>query len=70
MVRVVFNDSSKIHKCEFNLEGQDVILLGKIEKNTSGFKVFRSNGDIIGDYSDYRNVKEVNEKYIILSKED
>lgn len=28
----------------------------KVLKNTSGFKVYRLNGDFLGDYSDYTEI--------------
>lgn len=58
MLRVQFNSSKSMYQAEFKrISPNAVQLTGKeIPRNTSGFKVFRLNGDFLGDYSDYTEI--------------
>ena len=62
MIRVQFNDKKSMQQVDFKTISPDVVQLtgNKVPKDTSGFKVYRLNGDFLGDYSDYTViVKEV-----------
>lgn len=58
MIRVQFNDKDSRYDAEFKTISKDVIQLtgDKIPKNTSGFKAYRKNGNLLGDYSEYTEV--------------
>ena len=58
MLRVQFNSSKSMYQADFErISSSTVQLTGKeIPRNTSGFKVFRLNGDFLGDYSDYTEI--------------
>lgn len=56
MLRIKFNDGNFSCNAEFSQKDGIVQLLGKVPKNTSGFKVFRLNGNFLGDYSDYTEI--------------
>lgn len=58
MIRVKFNNSLGYLQAEFELISDDVVQLTgkKVKPNTSGFKVYRLNGKLLGDYSDYRMI--------------
>lgn len=60
MLRIKFNNQKSMHQAEFKEISDNVVQLTgkKISKNTSGFKVYRLNGDFLGDYSDYKNIVE------------
>ncbi len=70
MIRVQFNDSVIMKNAEFKLiSDQMVQLSGKgIKPLTSGFKIFRLNGKLIGDYSDYTNIVSEGDDFIQFSK--
>ena len=62
MLRVQFNDKKSMQQVDFKTISPTVVQLTgkKVPKDTSGFKVYRLNGDFLGDYSDYTViVKEV-----------
>ena len=62
MIRVQFNNTKSRIQADFKTISPNIVqLTGKnIPRNTSGFKVYRLNGDFLGDYSDYTEVvKEV-----------
>lgn len=62
MLRVQFNGQKSMRQVEFKTISADVVQLTgkKIPKCTEGFKVYRTNGDFLGDYSEYTEiVKEV-----------
>lgn len=62
MIRVQFNNLKSMHQAEFKTISPSVVQLTgkKIPKNTNGFKVYRLNGDLLGDYSEYTEIiKEV-----------
>lgn len=58
MIRVQFNDKKSMQPVNFKTISENVVqLTGKrVLKNTSGFKVYRLNGDFLGDYSDYTEI--------------
>ncbi len=58
MLRVQFNDKKSMQQVNFNIVSPDVVeLTGKnVPRDTSGFKMYRLNGDFLGDYSEYRKI--------------
>ena len=58
MLRVKFNNQKSMHQADFKEISDNVVQLTgkKIPKNTSGFKVYRLNGDFLGDYSKYKTI--------------
>ena len=58
MIRVQFNNSKSMYQANFKTISPDVVqLTGKnIPKMTTGFKVYRLNGDFLGDYSAYTEI--------------
>ena len=66
MLRVQFNDRKSMQQVDFKTISSDIVQLTgkKVFRDTSGFKVYRLNGDFLGDYSDYKEiVAEVPEGY-------
>ena len=55
MLRVQFNDKKSVQEVEFkNVSDSVVQLTGKkVPKSTKGFKMYRLNGALLGDYSEY-----------------
>lgn len=55
---------------EFEQVSNDVVRLTgeKIRADTSGFKVYRLNGDFLGDYSEYVKIVEASDSYVKLSR--
>ena len=58
MLRVQFNDKKSMQQVEFQRISDDVVQLTgkKVPKDTSGFKMYRLNGEILGDYSEYTEI--------------
>lgn len=58
MLRVQFNDKNSMQQVEFKKISDSVVQLTgkKVLKDTSGFKVYRLNGDLLGDYSEYTEI--------------
>lgn len=58
MLRVKFNDQNYIQEVEFKKISDSVVQLTgkKVQKSTKGFKMYRLNGDFLGDYSDYSEI--------------
>lgn len=58
MLRVKFNDKASMQDVNFEIVAPDVVqLTGKnVLRDTSGFKMYRLNGDFLGDYSDYTEI--------------
>jgi len=58
MLRVRFNGKNSMQQVEFKKISETVVQLTgkKVPKDTSGFKMFRLNGDFLGDYSDYTEI--------------
>ena len=62
MVRVQFNGKNSMQQVNFSMPSPDIVQLTgkKIPRCTEGFKVYRMNGDFLGDYSEYTKIiKEV-----------
>jgi len=61
MLRVQFNNSKSMIEADFKMISENVVQLTgkKVKPNTSGFKTYRLNGVLLGDYSDY--IKIINE---------
>lgn len=58
MLRVQFNDQKTMQNVEFKQISPSVVQLTgqKVLRNTSGFKMYRLNGDFLGDYSEYTEI--------------
>lgn len=58
MLRVQFNNSKSMIEADFKMISEDVVQLTgkKVKPNTSGFKTYRLNGDLLGDYSEYTKI--------------
>ena len=58
MLRVQFNDKKSMQQVEFKTISPTVVQLTgeKVLRDTSGFKVYRLNGEFLGDYSEYTEI--------------
>lgn len=58
MLRVQFNDKKSMQQAEFEQISPAVVQLTgeNIQKSEAGFKVYRLNGDLLGDYSDFTEI--------------
>lgn len=58
MLRVQFNDKNSMQNVEFKTISDSVVQLTgkKVLRDTSGFKMYRLNGDFLGDYSEYTEI--------------
>lgn len=58
MIRIQFNDQPTRYEAEFKAISQDVVeITGEnIPKNSSGFKVYRMNGNFLGNYTEYTKI--------------
>lgn len=58
MIRVQFNDKKSMQQVQFKTISSSVVQLTgkKVLRDTSGFKVYRMNGDFLGDYSEYTEI--------------
>lgn len=58
MIRIQFNDNLSMQTVKFKEISPDVVQLSgdKIPKSNAGFKAYRLNGNLLGDYSDYTNI--------------
>lgn len=66
MLRVQFNNQKSFKTVEFSTLGEKVKLTGKnLKPNESGFKVYRLNGDLLGDYSDYKKCEAVEDGLVL-----
>ena len=66
MLRVQFNNQKSFRDVEFNrISDTSVKLIGrKLSENTSGFKVYRLNGDFLGDYSEYTKCTKADDGFV------
>lgn len=58
MLRVQFNDKKSMQQVDFKTISPSVVQLTgkKVLRDTSGFKMYRLNGDFLGDYSEYTEI--------------
>lgn len=58
MLRVQFNDKKSMQQVNFKTVSPSVVQLTgkKVPKDTSGFKMYRLNGEFLGDYSEYTEI--------------
>ena len=58
MLRVQFNDKKSMQQVDFKTISPSVVQLTgkKVPKSDKGFKVYRMNGDFLGDYSEYTEI--------------
>lgn len=66
MIRVQFNNQKSTQNVEFKMLSETSVKLSgkKMKKNTSGFKAFRLNGDLLGDYSDFTKCTESTDGFV------
>ena len=71
MIRIQFTNSKSFYDVEFSLEGNTVRLEGKkFPKKMKGFKAYRLNGDLLGDYSDHTNFEPTEGGFIFTKDTD
>lgn len=70
MIRIQFNDKKSVQQVEFEQISSSVVQVTgeNIPRSTKGFKVYRMNGDFLGDYSEYKNIVADNGETIQFSK--
>lgn len=70
MIRIQFNNQKSFKDVSFTLLSDTSVFISgeKIKPNKTGFKAYRLNGDLLGDYSDYTKCTET-EDGLILEKE-
>lgn len=70
MLRVQFNNSKSMIEADFKMISCDVVQLTgkKVKPNTSGFKTYRLNGVLLGDYSDYIKIIKEDEGCVQFGK--
>lgn len=58
MIRVQFNDKKSMQQVNFKSISSTVVQLTgtNVPEDTSGFKAYRLNGDLLGDYSDFTKI--------------
>lgn len=57
MLRVQFNNHQSRYVVDFQKSNDVISLTGeKVPKNKSGFKLYRMNGEFLGDYSEYTEI--------------
>ena len=58
MLRVQFNDKKSMQQVNFKAISSSVVQLTgtNVPEDTSGFKMYRLNGEFLGDYSDYTKI--------------
>lgn len=70
MVRIQFNGSNSMQQVNFKTISDNVVQLTgrKVPKSKKGFKVFRANGDFLGDYSDYTEIVDATDNCVQFGK--
>lgn len=70
MIRIQFNNSKSMLTAEFTMISKDIVQLEgkKIKANRSGFKAYRLNGKLLGDYSDYTEIIKEEEGCVQFGK--
>lgn len=70
MLRVQFNNQKSMYQVNFKKVSPGTIQLTgeKVPQNTSGFKIYRMNGEFLGDYSDYTKITGEVKKGLLYSK--
>lgn len=66
-VRFLNEESRK--KASVNIISNKIVQLEGVLPNVSGFKVYRDNGDLLGDYSDYTTLYRSESDYFQLSND-
>ena len=68
MISVQFNGSKAVYNVDFKRVSPTVIQLTgkKVPQKTSGFKVYRLNGDFLGDYSEYTRIVKTTEEGVLF----
>ena len=72
MIRVQFNNQISRHVCEFESVSSEVVQLTgeKVPRNTSGFQVFKMNGEFLGDYSEFTEIVGETENGFLFGKRE
>lgn len=69
MYNIKFLNENEIKIFKILVISDNIIEVKNIEQNLSGFKVYRENGDLLGDYSDYTTLYRVLEDGYQLSND-
>lgn len=69
MYSIKFLNENEIKIFKILVISDNIIEVKNIEQNLSGFKVYRENGDLLGDYSDYTTLYRVLEDGYQLSND-
>lgn len=66
MIRIQFNNQKSMQNVEFMLLSETSVKMSgkKLKKNTSGFKAYRLNGDLLGDYSDFTKCTNAEDGFV------
>lgn len=72
MIRVQFNSSYSYYNVDFSINSDVVTLKGtKFPKKVdTGFKAYRTNGKLLGDYSEYTEATAIVGGYTFRKKSD
>lgn len=70
MIRIQFNGSLSMKQADFRMVDENTVELtgDKIKPETTGFKAYRLNGELLGDYSDYTKIVGETEKGFLFGK--
>ena len=71
MIRIQFNNQKCFMDVSFKLLSDTSILISsekEMRENNSGFKAYRLNGNMLGDYSDYKKCKKTKQG-LVFEKE-
>lgn len=69
MIKIKFNNENNYREVEFIRTGNNIILKGITEPNTSGFTTYRLTGQQLGDFSNYTTVYRVGSDYVEYSND-
>lgn len=70
MLKTKFNDAYRFIYAAFSIDNGIITLKGdKVPSSTAGFKVYKTNGKVLGDYSDYTTVYRVLEDGVQFSND-
>lgn len=69
MIKIKYNNSEIFHEVEFSRTEHTVTLKGITETNISGFCTYRMNGEQLGDFSDFKNIYNIDGNSITYSND-
>lgn len=57
MIKVIFNCESAMREVSFTRNGDHhVTLIGEVPEIINGFRTYRTNGQLLGDFSEYKTI--------------